>query len=62
VTSVVALHVIQTARSPRLSVIGKGVETGQQAAIRHGNGAQWAQGWLFSKALPINAGLDLLNP
>jgi sensor c-di-GMP phosphodiesterase-like protein len=61
VTSEVALHVIQIARSLRLSAIGEGVETEQQADFLRDNGVQWAQGWLFSKALTIDAAVVHLN-
>jgi sensor c-di-GMP phosphodiesterase-like protein len=61
VTNEVALHVIQIARSLRLSVIGEGVETEQQAAFLQDNGVQWAQGWLFSKALTMDGALELLK-
>jgi len=60
VTSEVALHIIQIARSLRLSVIGEGVESELQAAFLRDNGVQWAQGWLFSKAVPIEEALELL--
>lgn len=60
VTSEVALHIIRLARSLRLSMIGEGVESELQATFLKENGVQWAQGWLFSKAVPIDEAVALL--
>jgi sensor c-di-GMP phosphodiesterase-like protein len=48
-------HIAQLARSLRLKVVAEGVETPEQLPHLVSEGVLLAQGWLFSKALPIQA-------
>ncbi|MEJ8862321.1 EAL domain-containing protein [Pseudomonas jessenii] len=48
-------HIAQLARSLRLKVVAEGVETQEQLPHLVSEGVLLAQGWLFSKALPIQA-------
>ncbi len=61
VTSEVALHIINVARTLGLKVIGEGVETECQAEFLHRNEVTLAQGWLFARAIPLNATLEYLE-
>ncbi|EJM64970.1 EAL domain-containing protein [Pseudomonas sp. GM55] len=48
-------HIAQLAKSLRLKVVAEGVETQEQLPHLVSEGVVLAQGWLFSKALPIQA-------
>jgi len=53
-TSVVTPHIIEMAHGLRLSIVAEGVETAEQEAYLRAAGVEFAQGWLYSKALPAD--------
>ncbi|RKP43769.1 EAL domain-containing protein [Pararobbsia silviterrae] len=55
VSSSVAPHIIEIGRALGLGVVAEGVEREDQARYLIERGARYAQGWLFSKALPAEA-------
>lgn len=60
VTSQVAPHIVRMAQTLGLETIGEGVETPVQAAFLQQHGVRYAQGWLFGKAMPLDALVEYL--
>lgn len=53
-TSPVVLHIIDMARTLGMKIVAEGVETPEQEQFLKTQGVQFAQGWLYSKSLPVD--------
>ncbi len=62
VSSGVAVHIIDLARSLRLRTVAEGVETETQAEFLLRHNVDYAQGWLFGKPMDVHSLCHLLSP
>lgn len=61
VTSHVAFHIIEMAKTLNLNMVAEGVESREQAHILRDRGVTLVQGWLFSRSLKVNDFYDYLD-
>lgn len=62
VTSKIVDHIIAMSKSLGIQMIAEGVENQMQADYLREHGVQYAQGWLYAKAMPITELLDRMPP
>jgi sensor c-di-GMP phosphodiesterase-like protein len=60
-SSIVTPHIIEMAHGLGLSIVAEGVETLEQEAYLRAARVEFAQGWLYSKALPVVEFADYLR-
>lgn len=60
-TSRVIPHIIDMAHGLRLNIVAEGVETVEQETYLRKSGVKFAQGWLYSKALPVEEFLQFFQ-
>ena len=60
-TSVVTPYIIEMAQGLRLRIVAEGVETVEQEAYLRGAGVDYAQGWLYAKALAPKEFIDFYD-
>lgn len=61
VTESIISHIIEIAKSLHVPMIAEGVETQAQADYLMAHGVQYAQGWLYSKSIPMHSLLAQLH-
>ncbi|MDM0019467.1 EAL domain-containing protein [Variovorax saccharolyticus] len=61
VTACVAPHIIELAKELRFMIVAEGVETQAQADYLLAHGVDYAQGWLYAKAMPVEEFLVFAN-
>lgn len=54
VTSDVAVHIIELAKTLKLEMVAEGIERIEQATILCKLGVQYGQGWLFARSMPMS--------
>lgn len=60
-SSSVITHIIAMAKTLNLQIVAEGVETEAQANYLKAQGVEYAQGWLYSKALPAKDFVNFLG-